>query len=337
VGLVSAYLTWVLLRGRETETARVPVDVVGLTLLVIGVASLQVMLDKGNDLDWFGSNVIVALAVVGLVTLSFFVAWELTDRRPIVDLSLFKEINFTVGTVAISLGYMVFFGTVVIFPLWLQTQMGYTATWAGLAAAFIGVLALVMSPIVGRAMSKIDLRLIVSFAFVVFVAVSFWNASFNTDVTFTQLVLPRLVFGLGVPCFFIPLTAMSLSGLPPNRVASAAGLTNFMRLVGGSFGVSLSVLIWDRRQALHDYRLTEHISVYDPVSRHGLDQLQGLGLDPLAAAASLANTASRQAFMLATNDFFWLSGWIFLALLALVWFARPPFQAAGGGAVESGA
>ena len=331
VGLVSAYVTWILLRSRETETARVPVDVVGLLLLVIGVASLQIVLDKGNDLDWFGSNVIVSLSVLSLVTLSFFIAWELTDHHPIVDLSLFKEINFTVGTVAISLGYLAFFGGVVIFPLWLQTQMGYTATWAGFAAAFIGVLALVASPIIGRLMSTVDLRAIVSFAFVVFAAVSFWNASFNTQTAFNQLVLPRLVFGLGVPCFFIPLIAMSLSGLPPNRVASAAGLTNFLRILGGSFGVSLSILLWDRRQELHDYRLTEHLSVYDPLTQQSLDQVQRLGLDPLAGAASLARSVSHQAYMLATNDFFWMSGWIFVALLVLVWFARPPFTAAGGG------
>jgi DHA2 family multidrug resistance protein len=160
--------------------------------------------------------------------------------------------------------------------------------------------------------------------------VSFWNASFNTDVDFGHLVLPRLVFGLGVPCFFIPLIAMSLSGLPASRVASASGLTNFLRILGGSFGVSLSVTLWDRRQAFYDYRLTEHITEYNPVVQHQVEQLQGLGLDPLAANVTLAKAASQQAFMLATNDFFWLSGWIFVALLVLVWFARPPFTAGGG-------
>jgi len=331
VGLLAAFVTWRLLHHRETAIARLPVDVVGLGLLIIGVASLQIMLDKGNDLDWFGSPVIITLAVIAVVALSFFIAWELTERHPIVDLTLFRELNFTVGTVAISLGYMVFFGSIVIFPLWLQTQMGYTPTWAGFAAAFIGILALVMSPVVGQLLSKFDLRAIVSCAFIVFAVVSFWNATFNTDVDFGQLVLPRLVFGLGVPCFFIPLIAMSLSGLPPNRVASASGLTNFLRILGGSFGVSLSVTLWDRRQSFHDYRLTEHITALNPVSQHYLDQLQSLGGDHQAASAALAQTTSNQAFMLATNDFFWLSGWIFIALLVLVWLARPPFAVAGGG------
>jgi MFS transporter, DHA2 family, multidrug resistance protein len=336
VGLLSAYVTWLLLHQRETDTTRLPVDVVGLGLLVVGVACLQIMLDKGNDLDWFGSPVIVTLAVIAVVALSYFIIWELTERHPIVDLTLFRQTNFTIGTVAISLGYMVFFGNIVIFPLWLQTQMGYTATWAGFAAAFIGILAFVMSPIVGHLLSRLDLRALVSFAFIVFAVVSFWNASFNTDVDFDQLVLPRLLFGLGVPCFFIPLFAMSLSGLPPSRVASASGLTNFLRILGGSFGVSLSVTLWDRRQSFYDNRLTDLITAYNPVSRHYLEQLQSLGLDPLAASATLARSTSQQAFMLATNDFFWLSGWIFVALLVLVWFARPPFTAAGGG-VEAAA
>jgi DHA2 family multidrug resistance protein len=214
--------------------------------------------------------------------------------------------------------------------------MGYTPTWAGFAAAFIGILALVMSPIVGQILSKVDLRAIVSFAFIVFAVVSFWNASFNTDVDFAQLVLPRFVFGLGVPCFFIPLIAMSLSGLPPNRVASASGLTNFLRILGGSFGVSLSVTLWDRRQSFHDYRLSEQITALNPLSQHHLEQIQALGVGPQSAPAALAHTVSNQAFMLATNDFFWLSGWIFIALLVLVWFARPPFTAAGSGAEGAG-
>jgi DHA2 family multidrug resistance protein len=276
--------------------------------------------------------VIVRLAVIAIVALSYFIVWELTERHPIMHLSLFRGINFTVGTVAISLGYLVFFGNIVIFPLWLQTQMGYTATWAGLAAAFIGILALVVSPVIGHAMAKIDLRAVVSFAFIVFALVSFWNASFNTSVDFEHLVVPRLVFGLGVPCFFIPLIAMSLSGLPASRVASASGLTNFLRILGGSFGVSLSVTLWDRRQGFYDYRLTEHITAFNPAVQHHLEQLRSLGLDSPAAIESLARTTLQQAFMLATNDFFWLSGWTFIALLVLVWFARPPFTAAGGGA-----
>ena len=121
VGLASGYATWRLLRSHETKTHKLPIDTVGLGLLVIGVGALQLLLDKGNELDWFGSQLIVTLAVVSAVSLSFFVAWELTEKHPVVDLTLFKGRNFAAGTVAITFAYMTFFGSVVIFPLWLQT------------------------------------------------------------------------------------------------------------------------------------------------------------------------------------------------------------------------
>lgn len=329
VGIISSWITWELLRGRETETARLPIDAVGLCLLVIGVASLQIMLDKGNDEAWFQSDTIITLAIVSTVTLTFFIAWELTDDNPIVDLTLFKRLNFTVGTLALSLGYLTFFGNVVIFPLWLQTQMGYTATWAGIAAAPMGVMALVLAPIVGRNIHKVDLRILISIGFTIFAASSFWNSMFNTQVDIAHLVMPRLLFGFGIPLFFVPLITMSLSGLPGNKIASASGVINFMRMLGGSFGTSISISLWDQRQALHDAHLNENITAYSPVTEKAYQHLHALGIHGLAASQSLARTVSKQAFMLATNDFFWLSGWIFLSLMALVWLARPAAPRSG--------
>ncbi|HEU5398772.1 MAG TPA: DHA2 family efflux MFS transporter permease subunit, partial [Gammaproteobacteria bacterium] len=141
IGIASVWITWRLLRGRETETERRPIDRIGLGLLAIGVAALQILLDKGNELDWFSSTTIQVLAVISAVFLAFFVAWELTEQHPIVDLTLFRQRNMTVGTLAITLGYLTYFANVVVFPLWLQTEMGYTATEAGIASAPIGILA----------------------------------------------------------------------------------------------------------------------------------------------------------------------------------------------------
>src|SRR5579885_273422 len=140
VGIFSAVFTWITLTGRETKTVKTSIDIVGLMLLIIGVGCLQVLLDKGNDLDWFHSNLILALTIISTIALSFLVVWELTDKTPIIDLTLFTGRNFTIGTIALTLGYFVYFSNVVIFPLWLQTQMGYTPTWAGLAAATVGIM-----------------------------------------------------------------------------------------------------------------------------------------------------------------------------------------------------
>lgn len=327
VGLIATYITWQLLKKRETATLKLPIDSVGLVLLVIGVGSLQLLLDKGNDLDWFDSDSIRMLAAVSMVCLSFFVVWEFTERHPVVDLSLFRVRNFSVGTISISLGYMTFFSGVVVYPLWLQTQMGYTATWAGLSAAPIGILSVIFSPIVGKNMHRIDLRILASFSFLVFAAITFWASSFNTDTTFWQLTLPRFFQGIGMATFFIPLMSILLSGLPPDRVASASGLSNFLRVLGGSFGTSLSIALWDRRESLHHSQLTENISISDPVTNHALQSLHSAGLDRLSSLAFLEKSVNGQSYMLAVNDVFIASTWIFLGLMLFVWLARPPFAA----------
>lgn len=323
VGLIAAFLTWQILRERETATRSRPIDAVGLALLVIGVGCLQILLDRGHDLDWFGSREIVALGVTSAIALSFFIAWELTEEHPVVDLHLFGKRNFTIGVLATSIGYLVFFANVVILPLWLQTNMGYTATWAGLAAAPIGILPIFLSPFVGHNLNRIDLRWWPTASFLVFAAVSFWNSHFNTEVTYWNIAVPRVIMGIGVATFFVPLVSLTLSDLPDSMLASAAGLSNFARILAGSFGTSLSVTLWDRRSIFHHSRLVESATAYDPSAVQVLHRLADLGLAPPSSLALLNRVTDQQAVMLATNDIFWLSGWIFLLLIALVWIARP--------------
>lgn len=329
VGILSSLLTWQLLRHRETQVQRVPIDIIGLVLLVVGVGALQVMLDRGNDLDWFSSSQIVWLAIVAGITLLYFIAWELTDPHPIVDLRLFTRRNFAIGTVVTSLGYLVFFGSVVLFPLWLQTQMGYTAEWAGYAAAPIGILSVILSPLVGHYLHRLDLRLIATVSFIIFAIVSFWTATFTSATDFWHLVQPRLLQGAAMATFFVPMVSITLSQLPARQVASAAGLSNFVRLLAGSFGTSLSITLWDRRAIFHMDRLAEAFSRSNPAFTDRVHQLMALGLSPQQAQGLVTHFAQAQAVLLSTNDVFWLSGWIFLGLIVLVWLARPPFTASG--------
>src|SRR5882757_1516758 len=177
VGAFSAAASWSILRHRESKKVKLPIDAIGLTLLVAGVGCLQFMLDNGNDKDWFNSSSIVAAAVVSLVSLTFLIPWELTDKHPVIDLHLFSRRNFRVGTGVIGVSYFALSGVNIIFPLWLQTTVGYTATWAGLAVAPVGLLALVAAPIVGRNMNRLNLRLTTSFAFCVFGGAIFWTST----------------------------------------------------------------------------------------------------------------------------------------------------------------
>jgi len=333
VGIFSVVFTLLTLSGRESKICKLPIDFIGLTLLIIGISCLQVLLDKGYDLDWFHSQFIMGLGIIALITLSFLIIWLLTQEHPIIDLRLFANRNFAVGTISLTFGFMVYFSNVVIFPLWLQTQMGYTPTWAGFAAAPVGILPFFLTPIVGNYMGRFDLRLIISLGFLVFIITSFWQANFYTDVGYIQLIEPRFVQGLALAFFFTPLIALMLSELPPERLASALGLANFFRILGSSFGTSISITIWNNREALHQSHLVEQINAFNPLAQKTLQQLQGFGFSELKSYGLVYNTIINQAFMLATDDIFRLSAWIFIVLLFFTWCAKRSFAQKSKGAV----
>ena len=157
-GRVLRWLCWNNLKSQETPTRKMPIDRIGLVLLFVWVGALQIMLDKGKDLDWFNSPLIVVLLVVTVVAFAAWLIWELTEEHPIVDLSLFKSRSFALGTLALCLGYAVFFGNIVLMPLWLQSYLGYTATWAGLVSAPSGITAVLTSIMMGPLMRRFDPR-----------------------------------------------------------------------------------------------------------------------------------------------------------------------------------
>jgi DHA2 family multidrug resistance protein len=323
VGIAAAYATWVIYRTRESATRKVPIDTVGLGLLVVWIAALQIMLDKGKELDWFASTQIVILAIVAVVGFVLFLIWELTDRHPVVDLRLFAGRNFTMGTLTMSVAYGSFFGSVVLLPLWLQTQMGYTATDAGLVLAPVGFLAILLSPVVGRMLAKTDPRHIATFAFLMFALVSFMRAQFNTQVDMATLMVPTILQGAAVACFFIPLISITLSGLPPEKIPSASGLTNFVRITAGAFGTSISTTVWDDRATMHHAHLTEAINSGSVATTQTLSNLQGSGFDATQSLAMVDRLLNAQAYVLSADDIFYASAIIFLLLLPFIWLARP--------------
>ncbi|QNK00814.1 DHA2 family efflux MFS transporter permease subunit [Dyella telluris] len=330
VGILAGVITWTLLRKRETKTYQSPIDVVGLVLLVGGVGCLQFMLDNGNDHDWFASPLIATLGIIALVSLTFLVVWELHAKHPVVDLGLFKQRNFTAGVVALSLGMFAFFGINVVFPLWLQTTLGYTATWAGLATAPVGILAFLLSPVLGKNMQKLELRAVVTFAFVVFAATSYWFSTFDTSASFSTLVLPRFVMGVAIPCFFIPLNQIYLSGLPAEEIASASGLANFFRTLGSSVSTAVTVTLWQHRGILHHANLTENVTAASAPTNQILTQLTHGGGSQQQALGIVDQMVNKEALTLAVNDIFLLCAVLFIVLIPVIWLAKPPFGSAGG-------
>ena len=323
VGLAAVAVTWMIYRTRESPTRKLPIDGVGLGLLVLWVGALQIMLDKGKDLDWFGSMQIWLLAIAASVGFAVFIVWELTERHPVVDLRLFARRNFWTSSLAMSLAYGAFFGNVVLLPLWLQQYMGYTATEAGMVLAPVGVLAIVLTPFVGRTINKVDPRIFVTGAFLIFALVLFMRADFNTSADFWTLMVPTIIQGAAVAIFFIPLVTLSLSGLSPDRIPSASGIFNFARITAGSFGTSIATTAWDHRATLHHAQLVERLSSADAASSQALATLHASGLTTDQSYALLNRLVDQQAFMLSANDVFYVSGLLFLALIAVVWLARP--------------
>lgn len=323
VGLLAAAITWNIYRTRETPTHKLPIDSVGLASLVIWVGALQITLDKGKELDWFTSPTIVILALVALIGFVFFMIWELSEEHPVVDLHLFTRRNFWVGTLALSLGYGTFFGNVVLLPLWLQQYMGYTATWAGIIMAPVGVLAILLSPLVGKTTQKVDPRLYATVAFISFAVVLWMRSHFNTGADVGTLMIPTLIQGIPMAFFFIPLVTLTLSGLEPSRIPAASGLSNFARITAGAFGTSITTTLWENRAALHHSQLVESINNASQPTRQALSGLASQGLSPEQSLAYLNRLVDQQAFMLSADDIFAASAVIFLLLLGIVWLAKP--------------
>ncbi|MDQ2964021.1 MAG: DHA2 family efflux MFS transporter permease subunit [Pseudomonadota bacterium] len=336
VGLGAAAVTWLIYKKRETSTVKLPIDGVGLGLLVIWVGALQIMLDKGRDLDWFHSGQIVTLAIAAVVGFTLFVVWELTDRHPVVDLRLFRRRNFWTSTLVMSLGYGTFFGNVVLLPLWLQQYMGYTATMAGMVLAPVGVLAILLTPIVGKNMNRVDPRVFASASFGILAVVLLMRSHFNTSADFATLLVPTFIQGAALAVFFIPLVTLSLSGLAPDRIPAASGLFNFARITAGSFGTSIVTTWWDRRASLHHAQLAERITSYDPSSAQALAGMQAGGMSPQQSYEAMNRIVDQQAYMLSANDIFYASALLSLLLIAVIWLARPA-KAGDASAAAAGA
>ncbi|VEB40659.1 Multidrug resistance protein B [Chromobacterium violaceum] len=221
----------------------------------------------------------------------------------------------------------------VLLPLMLQTQLGYTATWPASPRRD--------RPDPGGAVAdhrqerhRWDMRWIVTVSFSVYAICFFWRSTFNTDMDFSYVVWPQVVQGIGVACFFMPLTTITLSGLHPSRIASASSLSNFLRILAGSIGTSITTTMWDRREAQHHSKLTEHVTQYDPASVSWFDTMASWAwAQPAARADQLQIT--KQGYIMAANEIFWVSGVLFVLLIGLVWFAKPPFTASAATAART--
>lgn len=304
----------------ETATQRAAIDTVGLLLLVLFVGCFQLVLDLGREHDWFGSRLITVLAITSLIAFGAFVIWELTDPHPVVDLKVLRHRSLWVGLIAMALGYGGMFAMIVLVPLWLQSVVGYTASEAGNAMAFVGIFAIMMAPVAGKAFDRFDARILITAGMLWLVLISLLRTQWTTDGTFWDYSLPQLLQGLGMPFFFFGLMMFALSSVPMDELASAAGLLSFMRTVSGAAGTALSTSMWDSstREARAD--LTGMLNGADSV----LAQLRASGLSPEQARAVVDQMVEAQAATIGSNHMFTASAVVLFTAAWLVWLAPRP-------------
>jgi len=318
-----------LLKRFESAKVRAPIDVVGLILLIVFVGALQIMLDIGKDHDWFEAVEIRALAAIAIVGFLAFLFWELTDANPIVDLRVFRHRGFTAAVFTLSLGYGSMFGANVLTPMWLQSYMGYTSTWAGMTTAWSGTTAVLMAPIAGMLMAKkFDPRHIVFFGLMWIAGVMLLRTYVTMDVTYWQIAIPLILMGFGLPLFFVPLTALSLGSVEEHETASGAGLQNFLRTMSGAITTSLVTTAWD------DKTVAAHAELAGLADRNGdvVNTLSASGMSHDAAINQLNTMVQSQSVMIATNQLMFVVALAFAVAALAIWLAPKPSRTVEAGA-----
>lgn len=323
LALIAAPTIRRMLGRYETPLVKAPIDKIGLALLVLFVGSLQIMLDLGKEHDWFESPLIQSLGIVSLIGFAAFLIWELTERHPIVDLRVFRHRGFSAAVFTLSLGFGALFAANVITPLWLQTYMGYTATWAGVATAWSGVLAIVCAPIAGALMARTDPRRLIfgGLAWLSFVMIL--RSAVTSEITFWQITPPLILMGIGLPFFFVPLTALALGSVEEHETASASGLQNFLRTLSGAVGTSVISTLWENKTiAMH-----EELAGVTDSGGVLVDTVTAAGVPREAVVGRLNALVQGQAVTIATNQTMTLVAVAFALAALVVWLAPKPPRA----------
>ena len=315
------------------------VDYLSFLFIALGLGSLEILLNRGQRYDWFESQRIQVLALLTLVGLALFMWRSLTAERPLVNLRLFRNRQFAVGTLLMFLLGFGLYGSFTMLPLFVQQLLGYTATWAGLVLSPGGVMSLFAMAFVGRLVGRVDIRLLVTFGALMNVYAMWLLQHVYLDVDFWYVTIGRIVQGFGLGFLFVPLTAAAFVGLKPEQMGQATGLFNLMRNEGGSVGIALSSTVLARHTQMHNADLVAHMTPGNPVLQQSLQMMnQGLGaasgFDPVSnqqlAWYLLDGQIRRQAATMAYNDVFYLLTLAFLCFIPFIFFLGGRMRQTGG-------
>jgi DHA2 family multidrug resistance protein len=326
VAIFCVAMGFFILRSIETPTQKVPIDFVGLALLIFWIGCLQIMLDIGRDHDWFGDARIVMLAIGAGVGFAAFVIWELTEEHPVVNLRIFRNRGFSAGVFTLAFGFGAYFASIVLIPQWLQTSMGYTATKAGLVTAFTAIAAITVSQVSAKMLAWADPRLMISCATAWMGCMTLMRTGWTTGADFWTLAMPQILQGFAMSFFMIPLTSVSLAAVEPEDVPSAAGLQNFLRTMAIAISTSLALTIWEDAQRVSRSELVSKVQPDE-----AMRSLSGAGMSFEQARQAVSNTVEEQAVMLAVDHTFWITACVLFFAAALVWVSPRPRRTPGMG------
>ncbi|RME64031.1 MAG: DHA2 family efflux MFS transporter permease subunit, partial [Nitrospirae bacterium] len=320
IGLLSLLLTALVIEDPPyMKRQRMKIDYIGLALLTTGIGSLQYVLDKGQREDWFSSNTIVVFSILALAGIGLYIIWSLfyTDK-PVVDLRIFRDRTYSTGNFLMFMAFFNLFGSIVLLPILLQTAMGYTAFLAGLVLGPGGVATMLALPIAGKLVHKINPKIVLIVGIIICAWSTHLMAQFNLLTDFWGFVWPRVVLGIGMGFLFIPLTTMTVSHIPKERMQDATAMYNLLRNIGGSVGIAFITTVLARRAQFHQFRLVEHLTPFDRTYqflRAKLDFILGV---QVPSDAVIYRELLRQSGMLAFNDAFWLLSVCLFVILPLV-------------------
>jgi DHA2 family multidrug resistance protein len=316
------------------------IDYWGIGYLALGIGALQIMLDKGQEEDWFGSNFIRVLFVLCVIGFVFFVIRELTTRHPVVNLRIFKNRTYATGVFLMTVLGFVLYGSTVLLPLWLQTLMGYPALEAGMAMLPRGLGSFLFMPIVGILMGKIEARKLLGTGLVVASFSIYQLSKLNLNAGYWDIFWPQLLQGTSMGLLFVPLTTITNGLIPKEQMGNATSLFNLMRNIGASIGIASVTTISARHTQQHIHDLATNVNQYNPAAQSMIQAMkQGFiarGMDVATATqqayAGLFGMVQRQAAMMAYIDTFFLLAVMFIACLPLILIMKKPPKGGGGAA-----
>ncbi len=333
VGIIAVLMTrYFIFDPPYLKRQKMPIDYWGVALLTLGIGSLQVVLDKGQQEDWFNSSFIIAFSAVAAVSLLALVFVELKHEHPVINLRLFKKISFSAGNFIMFIVGFCLYGSVVMLPLFLQTLMGYNATTAGMVMAPGGLATLIAMPFVGAYIQRHDGRKVILTGLLLGAYSMFLMRGFSLEGAYSDFVWPRIILGLSLAMIFPPLSTFTLSGITREEMGNATGMYNLLRNIGGSVGIALSATLLARLAQFYQANLAGHVTPYNPLVQFRLEELKQAavmkGVDAVtsqkASLEAIYRIVRQQAGMMAYNRIFWIIGLAFLGMIPLLLLLRKP-------------